>query len=379
MRWRGWFDVGEHQRRGVGLRGIFVVNSVPGTVSMRFAHDATVKVWTGRAFRRAELQIMGTVPIFPVEVSSADLQLAIHVERRGSAPESDRVMRYGNNLYRRVVLRGADVSATALHRELTSTEMRALEMAVWNAPAPASSLLPRYELRSPNAMLELDRAAQRGGRKLAAVETSNHDERWREASVHHQDSVLVCGDELYVRCREPAWQLTSPWRVSYVPARGAWLSHDHFGLDRFDDLRSYWKRSTRADWKQVEMDGEVRHLDHSFDDAAWLTDLGRQAMSYVPELRKVTRRADRLEAGCEPLLERMELLHGRDGPFTTSDARDAIEGVRDLGAALFRVIRIRRVAEEISANLWRSKLRLDQLDDRLNDLSEDDMEAIRSA
>lgn len=343
---------------------------------MPFVYRAKVKAALGRRTRAVEDGYLDTVPVHPIEVATADLRLAIRVTRiSGIQGEEDQIVDFRGQLYRRLSARGSPVPASVLHREATDPQRRAIHNAVSNLPRPAGSMAPRYGISANWSPSRLEDAAKREGWAIVAVTSSDHSARWNEASVFYHDAVLVCGDALYVRCREPAWRY-SHRHVVYQTARVADMAHDQFGFDRAAELQRFVGETTHMRWGEIVVDPIATCCDWQSDDLAVLIDLGRQAMALVPYFRQVTTAADRRARGCEQSLTELEALYRRHGEFGGDDARRAIDAVGDLAARLGEAMRLRWVAGAFASQMPRIRARLKYLDERLNELSEQDRDAL---
>ena len=349
-----------------------------GTLSLPFVYDATVKAKFAHMTRTLSSHYLDMVPIQPVEVSPEDLVLASHVELfHSSGRKHDRIMRFGGNLYRRLEVDEIPIPALAVQRGLSEVQSRAVYIAMADLPPPETSLLPRYGPLSPRLVKTMDQVAARDRWQIRAAPASNHDQRWNEASVHYRDAVLVSGDEIFLRCKEPAWRYSQWHNLRYVNARDAVYPHCQFGLDRLDEVKSFIDATTNMEWDELRFDAKIHHLELEFDDASLVLDLGRQAMNFVPDIRKLTTVADRRRFDCEAVLDRVEALRRRDGPFKVSDALEALDGVSDLSQKLFQVFRLRHVANDMTAQIGRARVRLRYLDDRMQNLSAVDLDALQ--
>jgi hypothetical protein len=222
----------------------------------------------------------------------------------------------------------------------------------------------------------MGRANERAGWVLRQVEMSNRDERWNEAAIHYHDAFLACGDDVYVRCAEPAWR-HGTYRAMYTEARSPCFAHTQFGIDRAAELVRYVKDSTNVRIGDFELDAVVHHLDWESDDGSLMLDLGREVMEFVPRLKQSTTVAIREERGCRAAMDDLEKLYHRKERFTSADARLAIDEVANLWKALHDVIRLRQFAHNVGATLSRTRSRIQYIDDRLHELSADDREALQ--
>ena len=350
---------------------------IPGMLSLPFVYEATVKAERDRVTRTLSNHYLATGPVQPIEISAEDLGLAIHAKWRHGGPHShDRIKRFGKKLYRRLEVEGLPIHASAICRGFSESESSAIDAAVRHLPPPETSLTPRYGLHSPRLIHTMDQASTKGRWQLRSVETSNQDDRWNEACVHYHDAVLIVGDELFLRCAEPAWRYPYDRTIKYWKARDAVDPYWQFGLDRIDEIKSFVGAMTRLNWDGLHFDTIIHHLDWEFDDCALVLDLGRHAMSYVPAIRKLTTKADRQDLRCEAAFRRMEALRLSPGQFTVTDAVDAVDTVDALGQRLYDAIRIRRVAHGIRDELPRAKARVRYLADKAQEISDDDMEAL---